>query len=84
MSKRITQLKKRILETKRYVSIEQAEIITKIFKDTEKEPRSIRRAKSFRACCEEVPINIHPLELIVGNRTSEIRAGVVFPEAGIK
>ncbi|MFW5886452.1 MAG: glycyl radical protein [Bacteroidota bacterium] len=84
MSKRITQLKKRILEAKRYVSIDQAKIITQVFKRTEGEPRSIRRAKSFQACCEDIPIIIHPLELIVGNRTPEIRAGVIFPEAGIK
>lgn len=84
MSKRITQLKKIIFEAKRYVSIDQAKIITQVFRQTEGEPRSIRRAKSFKACCEDIPIIIHPLELIIGNRTPEIRAGVIFPEAGIK
>ncbi len=29
------------------------------------------------------PIHLDPQELLVGNRTPEIRAGVVFPEAGI-
>jgi len=81
---RISILKSKIAEEERFVSMEQAQIITRVFKNTEGEPRAIRRAKSFFACCIEIPIYIDPLELIVGNRTPGRRAGVVFPEAGIK
>ena len=84
MNERISILKNKITNEKRFVSIEQAQIITRVFKNTEGEPRAIRRAKSFLASCKEIPIHIDPLELIVGNRTPERRAGVVFPEAGIQ
>lgn len=84
MNDRISILKNKITEEKRFVSIAQARIITRVFKNTEGEPRAIRRAKSFFASCNEIPIYIDPLELIVGNRTPERRAGVVFPEAGIQ
>jgi len=82
MNDRISILKNKITTEKRFVSIEQAQIITRVFKNTEVEPRAIRRAKSFFASCHEISIHIDPLELIVGNRTPERRAGVVFPEAG--
>ncbi len=84
MNARISILKNIITEEKRFVSIEQAQIITRVFKNSEAEPRAIRRAKSFFASCNEISIHIDPLELIVGNRTPERRAGVVFPEAGIQ
>ncbi|MDB4584321.1 formate C-acetyltransferase/glycerol dehydratase family glycyl radical enzyme [Draconibacterium sp.] len=84
MNERISILKNKIAKEKRFVSIEQAQIITRVFKNTEGEPRAIRRAKSFLASCNEIPIHIDPLELIVGNRTPGRRAGVVFPEAGIQ
>jgi formate C-acetyltransferase len=84
MHERISILKNKITEEKRFVSIEQAQIITRVFKKTEGEPRAIRRAKSFLASCNEISIHIDPLELIVGNRSPERRAGVVFPEAGIQ
>jgi pyruvate-formate lyase len=83
MQNRIARLKKKISEEKRIVSIDQARIITRIFKKTEGEPRAIQRAKSFRACCKELPLAIDPDELIVGNGTHGRRAGVIFPEAGI-
>lgn len=83
MQDRISRLKKKLSEEKRFVSIDQARIITRIFKETEGEPRAIQRAKSFRACCNELPLAIDLDELIVGNRTHGRRAGVIFPEAGI-
>ena len=57
---RILSLRNKTLSSTRYLSIEQAKIITRIY-----------------------PVAIDPEELIVGNRTSDNRAGVVFPEAGI-
>ncbi|HSH20404.1 MAG TPA: pyruvate formate lyase family protein, partial [Draconibacterium sp.] len=84
MTERVLLLKNKISKERRFVSIDQAQIITRVFKNTEGEPRNIRRAKSFLASCNEISICIDPLELIVGNRTPESRAGVGFPEAGIQ
>jgi formate C-acetyltransferase len=79
----IERLKHSMLAEPRFVSIEQARIITRVNRETEGEPVNIRRARSLRACLSEMKIRIDPEELIVGNRTAGIRAGVVFPEAGI-
>ena len=42
----------------------------------------IQRALALKAALEEMEIRIEPGELIVGNRTAGVRAGVVFPESG--
>ena len=81
-SPRIEKLKKEMLDEPRYVSIEQARIITEVYKATEGEPACIRRAKALKASLERVAVRIEPDELIVGNRTAGVRAGVVFPETG--
>lgn len=71
-----------MLSEPRYASIEQAKIITKTYKLHEDEPRILQRAYALKAALEEIKISIEPEELIVGNRTAEVRAGVVFPESG--
>ena len=80
---RILSLKNKTLNSERYLSIEQAKIITRIYQENESLPVNIKRAKALAASLSEMPIAIDPEELIVGNRTPDIRAGVVFPEAGI-
>lgn len=80
---RILSLRNKTLSSPRYLSIEQAKIITRIYKENEFLPVNLKRAKALAASLMEMPIAIDPEELIVGNRTPDIRAGVVFPEAGI-
>lgn len=80
---RITALKEKMLEQPRYVSIEQALIITQTYKEHEEEPVIMKRAHAlYNALCQ-LEIGIEPEELIVGNRTKGVRYGVVFPESGI-
>ena len=78
----IEALKEKMLAEPRYVSIEQARIITRVYRATEGEPSCIRRAKALKASLEEMQIRIEPQEQIVGNRTAGVRSGVVFPETG--
>ena len=80
---RIETLKNGMLAEPRYVSMEQATIITRVYRENEGEPVNIRRALSLAASLREMAIRIDPGELVVGNRTSGIRSGVVFPEAGL-
>ncbi|AEC01347.1 glycyl radical protein [Parasphaerochaeta coccoides] len=75
-------LKNLMLAEPRYVSIEQARIITKAYQDNEGTSRCIQRALSLKAALTEISIRILPDELIVGNRTAGVRGGVVFPETG--
>lgn len=80
---RILRLMTETASATRYFSVEQARIITEIYRETAEEPTAIRRALAFAASAERIGICIDPDEIIVGNRTAEPRAGVVFPEAGI-
>ncbi len=83
MTDRIVKLKDDMLSEMRYVSIEQAEIITESYKQTEGQSTIVRRAKALAAALYGMEIRVSEDELIVGNRTAGVRAGVVFPESGI-
>jgi pyruvate formate-lyase/glycerol dehydratase family glycyl radical enzyme len=80
---RIRTLKERMLDEPRYLSIEQALIITDVYQAHEGESAAVKRALSLAEAMRRIEIHIDPDELIVGNRTTGVRAGVVFPEAGI-
>lgn len=80
--KRIGILKDKMLKAPRYASIEQAKIITCVYKDNEELSIAKKRALSLKATLEEIDIAVEPEELIVGNRTKGVRSGVVFPESG--
>lgn len=71
-----------MFEHDRKVSIEQAEIITRIYQENEDQSISRKRALSLKKALETMEISIEPGELIVSNRTSGVRDGVVFPESG--
>ena len=80
---RLIMLKEKMFAEPRYMSVEQAKIITDIYKQNNDVPRPLLRAKSLCAALDRLSIRITPGELIVGNRTAGVRGGVVFPEAGI-
>ena len=54
VSARVERLKEEMLAEPRFVSIEQARIITRVYQQTEGESPSIRRAKALRASLEEM------------------------------
>lgn len=83
-TERIDILKDKMLAELRYASIEQARIITRVYKENEDKSTVLKRALSLKAALEELEIAVQPEELIVGNRTKGVRAGVVFPESGLK
>jgi formate C-acetyltransferase len=80
---RILSLKRKTLSAERFLSLDQAKIITRVYRENEHLPVILKRAMALSCSLDEMPVSIDPEELIVGNRTPEIRAGVVFPEAGI-
>ncbi|WP_026886579.1 glycyl radical protein [Clostridium beijerinckii] len=82
MSRRIENLKKKMLSEKRYASIEQALIITETYKENEDKPVIIKRALALKNSLSKLEIGVDDEELIVGNRTKGVRYGVVFPESG--
>lgn len=82
-TERIRQLKKAMFSEERYMSVEQALLVTESYRQNEKEPRILQRARAFAHAAKHIQIRIDPLELIVGNRSAGVRAGIVFPESGI-
>jgi len=81
-SPRIGALRTAMLDEPRVVSIEQARITTRVYRDNPDEPVIVKRALALAAALREMEITIRPGELLVGNRTPTARAGVVSPEAG--
>ena len=82
MPERIGRLRDAMLAEPRFVSIEQARIVTRVYQEHAGEPRILVRAQALAAALREMAIRVTPGELIVGNRTPGVRAGVVFPESG--
>jgi len=80
---RIARLKEEMFAEERFVSIEQARIVTEIYKDNPSLPRNLHRALALSETLARIGIRITPGELIVGNRTPGIRAGVISPESGL-
>ncbi|PXV85585.1 cobalamin-independent glycerol dehydratase large subunit [Lachnotalea glycerini] len=62
------------------IEADRAVILTKSYQETEGDPIITRRAKAFKAICEELPITIRPDELIVGSNSKAPRGCQVFPE----
>jgi pyruvate formate-lyase/glycerol dehydratase family glycyl radical enzyme len=83
ISNRIEKLKNVMLEKPRYLSIEQAKIVTDSYKKNEDKSVVLKRAISLRDTLFGISIEINPLELIVGNRAKGSKTGIVFPESGI-
>jgi len=81
-SKRISDLKEKMLSSQRYASIEQARIITRVYQENEDLSIPKKRALSLKVALEELEISVEDEELIVGNRTKGVRYGVIFPESG--
>ncbi len=80
MFPRISSLKEQFFKNRPSICLEAALIKTKVFKETEGEELIIRRAKSFKATCEQKTITIQPGELIVGNATAKARQACITPE----
>lgn len=72
-----------MMDEPRYMSLEQAHLITEVYRSNPDLPVIMKRALSLRSALENMEIGISDEELIVGNRTKGVRSGVVFPESGI-
>ncbi|HMQ65075.1 MAG TPA: formate C-acetyltransferase/glycerol dehydratase family glycyl radical enzyme [Arachnia sp.] len=79
---RVERLRAAMLAEERVVSADQARITTRSYAEHDEEPVIVKRAQALAAALRELPIAITPGELIVGNRTPTVRAGVITPEAG--
>ncbi len=83
LSDRSFRIKDKIINNERFLSLEQALIITDSYRRTEGKSRTLQRAEALSDSLALMSMQIDDDELLVGNRTVGIRDGVVFPEAGI-
>ena len=74
---RINRLKKRVLETRPEMDLENSRLLTQAFLESEGEPLVVRKAKAFRKQCQEKTVIIWDDELIVGSSGSKMRAGIL-------
>lgn len=82
-SVRVEALKKQLLDQPRYLSCEQAVIITEANRAHQGEPEPVIRAWELREALRKISIEILPGERIVGNRCVGVRSGIVFPRCGL-
>jgi len=80
---RVQKLKEEMFAEERFMSVEQAKIVTGVYRKYPGLPRNILRALALKEALLHIEIRITPGELIVGNRTTGVRAGVIFPESGL-
>lgn len=78
--KRIKSVQNKMYNRKATVCAERAEIITRVFKETESESMVLRKAKAFAAVLNEMTIYIEADMLISGNQASSNFAAPIFPE----
>lgn len=79
-TERIRRLNVKSHGVKPTICLHRARAYTDVFKETEGEPISIRRAKALKKSVESLPINIGKDELIVGDRACRIKSVPVVPE----
>lgn len=83
MSLRVQSLKQAMFSEERFASVEQAKIVTNVYRAHGDLPRNILRALALKEALAKIEIRITEGERIVGNRTTGVRAGVIFPESGL-
>lgn len=83
MTHRVQKLKEVMFAEERFASVEQAKIVTGVYRAHSDLPRNILRALALKEALSRIEIRITEGELIVGNRTTGVRAGVIFPESGL-
>ena len=83
LSLRVQKLKQAMFAEERFASIEQAKIVTDVYRAHDGLPRNILRALALKEALARIEIKITEGERIVGNRTTGVRAGVIFPESGL-
>ena len=82
-SQRIEEFKKNYIELKPSISAKRAAIFTESHKQTEGQAVIIRRAKAFKAVCEQIPATIFDGELVVGAIGEFRKAGIEVEVIGL-
>ncbi len=79
-TERVKRLKRAIVDAIPYVESERAVLVTESYKETERLSPIMRRAKAAEKIFNNLPVTIHPDELIVGAITKNLRSTEICPE----
>jgi len=79
----VAHLREAILNEPLRVDLERALLTTEAYRDSEGQPRSLRRTAVMMALCDRTTLSILDGELIVGNRSARPRMGVIAPESAV-
>src|ERR1035437_785284 len=80
MNERVRRLREATLETKPWLSIERAALLTEFYRQDKTASVPIRRARAFQYLMENKEIYIGKEELIVGERGPAPKGTPTFPE----
>lgn len=74
---RIAIMKKRVIDARPEMDLENARILTESFIETEGKPFVVRKAEAFRKQCMKKTVKIWEHELVVGCPGSKMRGGIL-------
>jgi formate C-acetyltransferase len=77
---RLETLRLRLLEAPQELCVERARYLTQSFKETEGQARAVRFAQAISHALRNISVIIRDGELIVGCRTSKMKAAPLYPE----
>ena len=80
LAPRTRTIKDGLFASPRQVTLERALLYTESWRTTEGEPVIVRRAKALRHILENHELVLDDHDLLVGNRSTTPRAGVLSPE----
>ncbi|SPF44148.1 formate C-acetyltransferase [Candidatus Sulfotelmatobacter kueseliae] len=80
MNERVARLRQETLETKPWVSMERAALLTEFYRNDKTTSVAIRRARALQYVMEHKEIYIGPDDLIVGERGPAPKGTPTFPE----
>lgn len=80
ITERIERIRQNYINQKPAISCERVWIWTESHKKTEGLPISIRRARAFYDCCNELGVHIFEDELVVGATGEHRKCGILTPE----
>ena len=80
MNERVARLRRETLETKPWISVERASLLTDFYRADKTASVPIRRALAFQYLLEHKEIYIGPDDLIVGERGPAPKGTPTFPE----
>jgi formate C-acetyltransferase len=80
---RHARIRTRLVDNAREIDLVRARLSTESYRRTEGKPMPLRRAAMLLHLVRNMPIDIHPDEVIVGNRSLLPRMGVIAPEGAV-